>query len=250
MAGQRNVVLIEDCLKAIFSVGEWDPRSRTNGDVAARLGVSASTTSELVRQLVSDGLVDHEPYGPILLTNAGMAQALQMVRRHRLLETYLGMGLGYSWDEVHDEAEVLEHAVSDLMLTRIDSTLGHPWRDPHGDAIPTPEGVLHLPAARPLDAMQPGDSGFVARILDEDPALLRWFDDMGMALDVRLVVEGARPFGGPLAVRLGDDGSLLDLGIQAASSLWIADAAPLTDIEEPFACRYARCQHLGLGVTD
>ncbi|MGJ9424050.1 metal-dependent transcriptional regulator [Aeromicrobium sp. CF3.5] len=249
MAGQRNVVLIEDCLKAIFSVGEWDPRARTNGDVAARLGVSASTTSELVRQLVADGLVDHEPYGPVQLTDAGLAQALQMVRRHRLLETYLVTGLGYSWDEVHDEAEVLEHAVSDLMLRRIDSTLGHPWRDPHGDAIPTPDGVLHLPAARPLAGMEPGEGGFVARILDEDPALLRWFDDMGVALDVRLVVEGHRPFGGALAVRLGEGDQAVDLGIQAASSLWIADDAPLPGVDDPFVCRYATCQHLGPGST-
>ena len=245
MAGQRNPVLVEDCLKAIFSVGEWDPQGRTNGDIATRLGVSPSSASELIRQLVVDGLVDHERYGPVALTPTGMVRALAMVRRHRLLETYLVAGLGYTWDEVHDEAEVLEHAISDRMLDRIDVVLGHPWRDPHGDAIPTPDGTMHRPDARPLGVMRPGEAGFVARILDEDPELLRWFDEVGIVLDVPVRVEEQKPFGGPLAVRVGLEGGVVELGIQATSSLWIAASAPLPDVVQPFVCRYADCVHLG-----
>lgn len=245
MAGQRNRTVVEDGLKAIFSVGEWDVRGRTNSEVAARLNASASTVSELVRRLTDEGLVEHEPYGAIGLTDAGLAQALSMVRRHRLIETYLVERLDYSWDEVHDEAEVLEHAVSDRMLARMDDSLGHPWRDPHGDAIPTTDGLLHRPQASPLASLDPGDSGWVARILDEEPELLRWFDQQGLTLDTRLTVVGSKPFGGAFTIAIGDDGSTeIDLGIQAVASLWIAPGAPV-EMALPAGCHYEQCVHLG-----
>jgi DtxR family Mn-dependent transcriptional regulator len=246
VAGQRNRTVIEDCLKAIFSVGEWDVRGRTNSEVAARLGASSSTVSDLVRRLTDEGLVEHERYGAIGLTDAGLRQALAMVRRHRLIETYLVDSLGYSWDEVHDEAEVLEHAISDRMLTRMDTALGHPWRDPHGDAIPTADGLLHRPEASALASLDEGAIGWVARILDEEPELLRWFDEQGLTLDTRVTVVGQKPFGGPFTIAIGEDDDLttIDLGIQALSSLWIAPDAP---VEAPLAggCHYAQCHHTG-----
>lgn len=247
MAAPRNRILVEDGLKAIFSVGEWDERGRTNSEIAARLHASTSTTSELVRRLTDEGLVEHERYGAIDLTAEGMAQALRMVRRHRLIETFLVEQLGYTWDQVHDEAEVLEHAVSDFMLDRIDSSLGQPWRDPHGDAIPTPGGVLHRPEARPLAALDEGEGGFVARILDEEPELLRWFVEQGITLDTPLTVVERKPFGGAVAVRLGggEAGPTIDLGIQAVGALWIAATAPLADVTEAYVCHYANCRHLG-----
>ena len=247
MAGQRSRTVVEDALKAIFSVGEWDARGRTNGDVAARLGASASTVSELVRRLTDEGLVEHEPYGGSELTDDGLRQALAMVRRHRLIETYLVDSLGYSWDEVHDEAEVLEHAISDRMLSRMDVALGHPWRDPHGDAIPTAAGLLHRPEASPLASLDEGDVGWVARILDEEPELLRWFDEQGVILDARVTVIGHKPFGGAFTIAIGEDGeqSTVDLGIQALSSLWIAPTAPLDPSPTADGCHYARCHHVG-----
>lgn len=247
VAGQRNRTVIEDSLKAIYSVGEWDSRARTNSEIAARLGVSASAMSDLTRRLSDEGLVDHVRYGTIELTDAGLRQALAMVRRHRLIETYLVDRLGYSWDEVHDEAEVLEHAVSDRMLSRMDDALGHPWRDPHGDAIPTPEGILHLPDARPLAALDEGEGGWIARILDEEPELLRWFVDQGITLDAQLTVVRRQPFGGALSVAIGDRGSTrpVDLGIQAVASLWIAPSAPVDLSTTSGGCHYTSCRHIG-----
>jgi DtxR family Mn-dependent transcriptional regulator len=147
---------------------------------------------------------------------------------------------------VHDEAEVLEHAISDLMLDRMDRRLGHPWRDPHGDAIPTPSGVLHLPDARPLGRLDEGESGFVARIDDEDPELLRWFADHGVVLDVGMTVTGLKPFGGATEVGIASAGGsvTLDLGVQAVAALWVTDAPPLADGTES-GCHYAACQHVG-----
>lgn len=250
MPAPRNTTVIEDCLKVIFSVGEWDERGRTNSEIAARLNASTSTVSDLVRRLTDEGLVEHERYGSVGLTPAGLTAALRMVRRHRLIETFLVDQLGYSWDQVHNEAEVLEHAVSDLMLERIDTSLGYPWRDPHGDAIPTPDGVLHRPAARPLLALETGEAGYVARILDEAPDMLRWFDQQHIGLDIQLTVVEQKPFGGATVVRVGPpDGVEVDIGIQAASSLWLSAAPPLPEDPGPHTCRYADCRHIGGSPT-
>ncbi|MDF2443740.1 MAG: DtxR family transcriptional regulator, Mn-dependent transcriptional regulator, partial [Subtercola sp.] len=127
----------QDYLKVIWAASEWEPEPVTVKQLAERTGVSAATVSDGIRKLAGLGMVAHEPYGSIELTEAGRAVAIGMVRRHRLVETFLVEMLGYSWDEVHDEAEVLEHAVSDLLIDRIDRQLGFPARDPHGDPIPT-----------------------------------------------------------------------------------------------------------------
>ena len=170
--------------------------------LAERIGVSASTASESIRKLADQGLVDHEKYGAVTLTDAGRRAALAMVRRHRLMETFLVNELGYSWDEVHDEAEVLEHAVSDRMLDRIDAKLGHPTRDPHGDPIPAADGQVPTPPARQLSVCQDGDAGVVARISDADPEMLRYFDSVGISLDSRLRVLARRDFAGMISVAI------------------------------------------------
>src|SRR4051794_15996862 len=144
-----------------------------------------------------------------------------MVRRHRLLETFLVEVLGYGWDEVHDEAEVLEHAVSDLFVDRIDERLGRPRRDPHGDPIPGPDGALDVPPASVLWEVDPGDWA-VARISDADPELLRYLESVGLVLDAPVRVVERRTVAGVIAVRVGPDGGRpVDLGEVAARAIWL-----------------------------
>jgi DtxR family Mn-dependent transcriptional regulator len=179
--------VVEDYLKAIHAHTEWQPEPITSGRLAARLGLANSSVTEMVKRLVVQGLVDHEPYGSVRLTAAGREQALRMTRRHRLLETWLVREFGYGWDEVHDEAEVLEHTVSDRLLDAIDDRLGRPTRDPHGDPIPDRNGVVTVPAAV-LAAECAAPAAAVVRISDRDPQVLRGLEERGIALDTVVTI--------------------------------------------------------------
>lgn len=212
----------QDYLKVVWSAREWSDRPVTTKMLATRLGVGASTVSETVRRLADAGLLTHEPYGAVELTDRGRAHALVMVRRHRLVETFLVEVLGYGWDEVHDEAEVLEHAVSDLFVERLAARLGHPVRDPHGDPIPAPDGTIDVPDAHPLWDVAPGEYA-VARISDEDPGLLRYLDQVGLVLDAPVGLVERRTVAGVVSVRVGADGQV-DLGEVAASAIWVVRA--------------------------
>ena len=213
----------QDYLKVIWTAQEWSDTSVSTKMLAERLGVSASTASESVRKLADQGLVHHEKYGAVTLTELGRKSALAMVRRHRLMETFLVRELGYGWDEVHDEAEILEHAVSDRMLDRIDAKLGYPTRDPHGDPIPAADGRVPTPTARQLSECQDGDAGTVARISDADPEMLRYFDHVGISLDSRLRVLARRDFAGMISVAIERDAekTTVDLGSPAAQAIWV-----------------------------
>ncbi|MBO0853776.1 MAG: metal-dependent transcriptional regulator [Nocardia sp.] len=209
----------QDYLKVIWSAQEWSQEKVTTKLLAERIGVSASTVSEAVRKLADQGLVNHARYGAVTLTEDGRVAAIAMVRRHRLIETFLVSELGYGWDEVHDEAEILEHAVSETLITRIDAKLGHPGRDPHGDPIPSVDGAVPTPPARQLSDFEAGQSGRVARISDFDPAMLRYFDSVGIALDTVITVVERRDFAGTIAVCIGEN--TLDLGSPAAEAIWL-----------------------------
>ncbi|GAB7070240.1 manganese-binding transcriptional regulator MntR [Mycobacterium hodleri] len=217
----------EDYLKVIWTAQEWSVDKVSTKMLAERIGVSASTASESIRKLADQGLVDHEKYGAVTLTDAGRLAALAMVRRHRLMETFLVRELGYGWDEVHDEAEVLEHAVSDRMLDRIDAKLGFPTRDPHGDPIPARDGRVPTPDARQLSMCRDGDTATVARISDADPEMLRYFDSVGISLDARVTVLARRDFAGMISVGVEQPGSAatatttVDLGNPAAEAIWV-----------------------------
>jgi DtxR family Mn-dependent transcriptional regulator len=178
---------VEDYVKVIYAHTEWQPDRITPSELAARLGLAASSVTEMVKKLAAQGLVSHRPYGAIELTRDGTALALRMVRRHRLIETWLVQHVGYAWDEVHDEAEVLEHAMSDRLLDAIDEQLGHPRRDPHGDPIPRSDGTIDRPDAVLLRDADAG--GIVVRVSDRDPALLRHLHAEGISLDSEITAD-------------------------------------------------------------
>ena len=210
----------QDYLKIIWSATEWSDRPVTVKQLAERMGVRAATVSDGIRRLAEQGLVAHERYGGVELTEAGRAHAVAMVRRHRLIETFLVEELGYGWDEVHDEAEVLEHAVSDQLVERMDRRLGFPARDPHGDPIPTADGTPRRPDAVPLLGAPPGVALVVVRISDADPAVLRYLAEREVGLDAVLRVEARGTPGDDVAVRLGDRS--VTLLPSAASAVWVA----------------------------
>jgi DtxR family Mn-dependent transcriptional regulator len=162
----------------------------TSSQLAARLGLAPSSVTEMVKKLTVQGLVEHALYGTIVLTARGRAEALRMVRRHRLIETWLVSEFGYGWDEVHDEAEVLEHVVSDRMIDAIDARLGHPTADPHGDPIPAADGTVPPSRGVRLSEVPAGGAVRVVRISDSDPEVLRLLEGRGIGVGTRFDPKG------------------------------------------------------------
>ena len=171
----------------------------------------------MVKKLAELGLVDHVPYRGVQLTHEGERLALEVLRHHRLLELYLAEHLGVPWDRVHEEAEALEHVLSEDLEARIAAKLGNPTHDPHGDPIPDARAARSTrarPAAWPTSS--PGDRGRFVRVSDSDPAMLRYLDERGVALGDALEVLDRQPFDGPLTVRFGDTLQVLGGGLAAA----------------------------------
>lgn len=232
MTTQRQGTLpnaaVEDYLKTIYQHTEWQDEPITPSVLAAKLGVAPASVTGMVKKLAASGLVDHVPYGPLKLTENGTARAIAVVRRHRLIETWLVRDLDYSWDEVHDEAELLEHSVSDRLLEAIDERLGHPTHDPHGDPIPhpsgaTPESIFVL--LKDLETFQPG---IVLRIDDRKPDLLRLLaaNDLrpGSTVTVRERSEDDLVISGVLSGML----PTVRLSSPDAQRIWVR---PLTDTD-------------------
>jgi DtxR family Mn-dependent transcriptional regulator len=193
----------EDYLKAIYHLAHrGDPV--TTGLLAQELGVSAPSVSAMVKRLEDGSLLTRPDSRSLQLTDSGERAALRVVRRHRLLETFLARMLGVPWDEVHAEAELLEHAVSERLEERIDAVLGHPTHDPHGDPIPPRDGPHEEGWGEPLDAVPVGSRFRVERVSDRDSAALRYLGDLGIYPGVVICVEDQAPFGGPRWVRVGD----------------------------------------------
>ncbi len=171
---------VEDYLKTIYHHTEWQDDPITPKVLADALGVAPSSVTEMVKKMAAAGLVSHVPYGAVRLTPAGRTRAVAIIRRHRIIETWLVNEHGYGWDEVHDEAEVLEHALSDRLLNAIDAQLGRPRHDPHGDAIPGADGTVEREPFVLLADAAIEHTGRVIRVSDRDPALLRAIDDSGL----------------------------------------------------------------------
>ncbi|MGO3151126.1 MAG: metal-dependent transcriptional regulator [Galactobacter sp.] len=178
----------QDYIKAIWNATEWGEPPITTSELAARFETSAPNVSETVRRLAKQGLLTYRPYKPVELTEEGRRLALVMVRRHRLLETFLVNTLGYTWDEVHEDAELLEHAVTSRFIQRLDAHLGGPSADPHGDPIPAPDlTVPHPDDAVLLTNAAPG--GYeVVRINDDDPLLLQWLHGANVVPGARVAI--------------------------------------------------------------
>jgi DtxR family Mn-dependent transcriptional regulator len=192
--------------------------SATTSGVAARLAVSAASATNMLRKLAAAGLVEHNPYRGARLTESGRVVALEVIRHHRLLETYLAEELGVPWDEVHSEAEILEHDLSDELEKRISERLGHPSADPHGDPIPSSE--LQMPAASDRRLWDAGSgSAVVERVSDAQPDALRYLADLGLKPGVTLEILDKGPVGGPLFVRVGDE--VQALSKELAEVIWV-----------------------------
>jgi len=207
---------VQDYTKAIWSLGQRSTEPISTSAVADRLEVSPASASAMVKRLESLGLAEREPYHGVRLTPAGERVALEVLRHHRLVELYLAEALGMSWDLVHEEAEVLEHAISPHVSNLIANKLGHPTHDPHGDPIPTAEGEIEEGRTRALADLGPGERGRFSRVSDSNPDMLRYLSGRGIAPGDELEMVGREPFGGPLTVRAnGHDHALGDQLAQA-----------------------------------
>jgi DtxR family Mn-dependent transcriptional regulator len=193
----------QDYTKAIYALEARSDAPVSTTELAERLGVTAGSASAMVRKLAELGLVEHEPYRGVRLTVSGRRVALEVLRHHRLLETFLANELGMSWDRVHAEAEVLEHVISEDLEALIAAHLGNPTLDPHGDPIPTAEFEIEERPTQRLDDLPVGAIGRFVRVSDSDPDMLRYLSDQGIAPGARLEVVERQPFGGPLTASFG-----------------------------------------------
>ena len=212
---------VEDYIKSIYAL-HADNGSVPTQDLADRLGVSSPAVSKMLRRLSQLRLISHTPYHGIKLTRAGEKMALEVIRHHRLLELYLVQAMGFTWDSVHEEAERLEHHISEDFEERIDQLLGHPTACPHGDPIPTRAGTIEPTSHRSL-AQQRSPARFVVRrVSDEDAELLRHLKSHGITPGTAIELVSQEPFEGPLVLRVGR--KLVRLTPQAAREVFVDSA--------------------------
>src|SRR6476660_1468611 len=213
---------VEDYLKAIYTLSP-EGRPASTSDIAHRLELSPPSVSGMVKRLSEQGLLEHVPYKGVQLTEEGRRAALRMIRRHRILEAYLVARLGYGWDTVHDEAERLEHAVSDTLVQRMAEALGNPGADPHGEPIPTADGLIEEISATPLSDVAVGETVEVRRVTAGDPDRLRYLASVGLTPGAVLTALEHQPFRGPTTFRINDRvrvlGHELALGLLCSRSV-------------------------------
>jgi DtxR family transcriptional regulator, Mn-dependent transcriptional regulator len=214
----------EDYLKALYHL-HGDLRPVPTRDLAQRLGISSPSVSEMVARLTAQGLVEHDRYKGQQLTREGRKVALELVRHHRLLEMFLVQVLGYSWDEVHDEAERLEHVMSERMEQRIFELLGRPELDPHGHAIPSASGKVRSLSERPLSECRAGEKVLVQGVSDEDAGRLRELERRGLMPGTRIEVMAVSEYEGPIEVRIKGKRVSVPLGL--ARGMFVEAARPI-----------------------
>lgn len=210
---------VENYVKAIFQICSQTGTRAATGQVASALNVSPGSVTSMLKTLSESGLVTYTPYEGVGLTPAGSALALRVLRRHRLIELFLVKTLDLTWDEVHDEAEQMEHAVSDLLVDRIDAYLGYPEVDPHGDPIPKRDGSLEHPESRRLAECEAGEAFRLARVTDQTPEFLRYLTESGLPLGATGKVIANRAEAGIVTVQVGDQETTL--GREAAENILV-----------------------------
>lgn len=220
-AGPELTGQAEDYLKAIYELEQRDAPAGTNA-LAERLGIAPASVSGMLQRLARLALVKTERYHGTRLTEAGRAVALQLIRRHRIIESYLVSRLGFAWDDVHEEAERLEHAASPELIEKMAKVLGNPTADPHGAPIPTAAGRIDERRLSSLAALETGASARVDRMSDRDPALLRYLAGRGIRPGARVRVESREPFDGPMVLTVGRERQTIAPG--AAANVWVESA--------------------------
>lgn len=212
-----NSIAVEDYLKTIYDLSEGEAASTSA--IADRLGLAPGSVTGMLKRLSDQGLVEHVPYHGARLTPAGSERAIDLIRRHRIVEMFLVQVLGYTWDRVHDEAERLEHVVSDELIERMASVLGSPSFDPHGAPIPT-VGKTFVERRYPsLNDIAVGGSAVLRRVRDEDPDVLRYLAELELLPGVEITVAERGPFNGPLFIEVGKNTCIVSA--QVAGSLFV-----------------------------
>jgi len=214
---------VQDYLKTIYKLQEQGGAVSTSA-LAEAMGVAAASATGMVKKLAGLKLARHNPYQGVILTKAGEKMALEVIRHHRLLELYLAEALGYSWDKVHEEAERLEHVISEEFEEKIFEALGRPTRDPHGDPIPTKDGTLVAGSHERLSDMEPGATGVIRRVSDRNAEMLRYLALRGLVPDATVQVVEKAPFNGPITVKTGETAHVL--GRDLASHIHVESGAP------------------------
>ena len=211
---------IENYVKTIYQlVLENDGQPAATGQVASALDVSPGTVTSMLKTLSDSGLAAYRPYEGVILSESGEALALRVLRRHRLIELFLQNTLELTWDEVHDEAENMEHAVSDLLIDRIDDYLGHPAADPHGDPIPKSDGTIAVGSSTSLAELAPGEKFRISRVMRQDPEFLRELSRIGLQLQSTSVVTGKHVTANSIALFTGE--TSIELTLDAASEVLV-----------------------------
>lgn len=214
-------VAMEDYLKAIYRLEQDSASPVGTNELAAAMGVTPASATSMVKALTRLGMADHTPYHGVRLTPAGELVALEVIRHHRLIERYLQEFLGFGWDEVHDEADLLEHAISERLEERLAERMGNPLTDPHGEPIPTREGAIAEQPLAPIASLPRATEATIARVTSHDPDKLRYLARLGLVPGAALTLLDVAPFGGPVRLRVA--GAEQSIGPALAGDILVRD---------------------------
>lgn len=220
---------VEDYLKVIYKLQRSGAASTT--EIARAMNVSSASVTNMIKRIAQMGLAEYQSYRGVILTPAGEKVALEVIRHHRLLESYLKEVMGYPWDKMHEEAEHLEHHISEEFETKIDEMLGFPTHDPHGDPIPTREGAIEEVGEEPLSNVKPGDRVIIQRLSDVNPELLHYLEELGLLPRVEVKVVEKAPFDGPITIMIGKDRQMI--GFQVATHVFVTHSSGSNSDQTP-----------------